>query len=133
MPAKSHLMAALKSLLLDERWQPAWRVLLLVLMAAAAWFAFVPATPTVRLPGADKIDHLLAFAALGLSASFTAPQGLQRAALVAAGLLLYGGFIELVQTQLPSRHGNWEDLLADAVGVAAGVALAALLRRVVVR
>ena len=128
-------MTFLISLLHDGRWQPAWRLLLLVLLCVAAWFAFIPATPTVRLDGADKFDHLLAFAALGLSASFTAPPGLRRAALAATGLLLFGGFIELVQTQLPTRHGDWADMLADGVGVgvAAGMLLAALLRGAVRR
>jgi len=126
-------MTLLISLLRDDRWQPAWRLLLLVLMCVSAWFAFIPATPGVRLDGEDKVDHLLAFAALGLSASFTAPPGLRRAAGAAIGLLLFGGFIELVQTQLPTRHGDWADMLADGVGVAAGMLLAALLRGAVRR
>lgn len=121
-------MQMLVSLVHDARWQPAWRALLLVLMCAAAWFAFIPATPSVRLDGADKIDHLLAFAALGLAASFTVSPGLRRTFQAAAGLLLYGGFIELVQTQLPTRTGDWADMLADGVGAAVGLALAALLR-----
>ncbi len=121
-------MQLLTSLVHDTRWQHAWRAVLLVLMCVAAWFAFVPATPSVRLDDADKIDHLLAFVALGLAASFTGRPGLRRTLAVAAGLLLYGGFIELVQTQLPTRQGDWADMLADGVGAAAGLALAALLR-----
>ena len=41
-----------------------------------------------------------------------------RAALVgvALGLLGYGGFIELVQTQVPGRTASWADLAADALG-----------------
>lgn len=126
-------MQMLISLVHDTRWRPAWRALLLLLMCVAAWFAFIPATPSVRLDGADKIDHLLAFAALGLAASFTVSPGLRRTFQAAAGLLLYGGFIELVQTQLPTRHGDWADMLADGMGVAAGLALATLLRRAVRR
>lgn len=133
MRAESHSMSILISLLHDVRWQPAWRLLLLVLMGVAAWFAFLPATAAVRLEGADKLDHLLAFAALAVSASFTALPGMRSAALAATGLLLYGGFIELVQTQLPTRQGDWADLLADGVGVCAGLALAALLRSIVRR
>ena len=126
-------MAVLISLLYDTRWQPAWRALLLVLMCVAAWFAFRPVTHQVRMDGADKFDHLLAFTALGLAARLTAAPGLRRSLLAASGLLLYGGFIELVQTQLPTRQGDWADLVANGVGVAAGLALATMLRAVVRR
>jgi VanZ family protein len=126
-------MQLLVSLIHDARWQPAWRAVLLVLMCVAAWFAFIPAAPKVQPDGVDKIEHLLAFAALGVAAAFTANPGLQRTFRAAAGLLLYGGFIELVQTQLPTRSADWADMLADGVGVAAGLALAALLRRAVRR
>lgn len=44
-------------------------------------------------------------------------------------LLAYGGLIEMVQSQIPSRTAAWDDLLADAVGIAGGLLLAALLRR----
>ena len=121
-------MFILNSLVHDARWQPAWRAVLLVLMCVAAWFAFIPATPTPEPSGLDKIEHLLAFASLGVSAAFTTRPGLQRTLQAAAGLLLYGGFIELVQTQLPTRTADWADIAADGVGVAAGLALAALLR-----
>jgi VanZ family protein len=121
-------MHILISLVHDARWQPAWRALLLSLMCLAAWFAFIPATPSARPDGFDKIEHLVAFASLGVAASFTTNPGLRRTVLAAAGLVLYGGFIELVQSQLPTRTADWADMLADSVGVAAGLALAALLR-----
>ena len=41
-----------------------------------------------------------------------------------------GGFIEIVQAQLPNRHGDWDDLVADVVGLLCGLLLAAALRRV---
>ena len=126
-------MPVLISLLHDTRWQPAWRALLLVLMCVAAWFAFRPAMHQLRMDGADKFDHLLAFTALGLAARLAAAPGLRRSLLAASGLLLYGGFIELVQTQLPTRQGDWADLAANGVGVAAGLALATMLRAVVRR
>jgi len=117
------------SLVHDARWQPVWRAVLLLLMCVAAWFAFIPATPLAQPTDLDKVQHLLAFASLGLAASFTANPGLRRTAQAAAGLMLYGGFIELVQTQLPTRTAEWADIVADGMGVAAGLTLAALLRR----
>ena len=121
-------MRILNALFHDTRWQPAWRAVLLLLMCMAAWFAFIPAQVPMQSEGIDKVEHFLAFAALGLTASFTSNPGLQRLARAGVGLMLYAGFIELVQTQLPTRQGDWADVLADGVGVAAGLALAALLR-----
>ena len=121
-------MQLLSSFFHDARWQRTWLALLLALMCVTAWFAFTPTTPTAQPIGVDKVQHLLAFAALGVAAAMTLPAGLRQAARATIGLVLYGGFIELVQTQLPTRHGDWADLLADAVGVAVGLALAALLR-----
>jgi VanZ family protein len=126
-------MKLLDSLLHDARWQPAWRAVLLVLMCVAAWFAFIPATPAAQPNSIDKVEHLLAFAALGVAALFTASPGLRRLVQAAAGLLLYGAFIELVQTQLPTRQADWADLVADGLGVAIGLGLAALMRRAVRR
>jgi VanZ family protein len=126
-------MQILSSLLHDTRWRPAWRALLLVLMCTAAWFAFIPAAASAQPSGLDKVEHFTAFAALGLAAAFTASPGLRHAAQAALGLLVYGGFIELVQTQLPTRQGDWADILADGVGVAAGLAVAAWMRAAVHR
>lgn len=64
----------------------------------------------------DKAQHALGFAwlaALGLA-------GYPRAAaLVAGGLLVWGGAIELMQWGTGWRYGEWIDWLADAVGILA--------------
>jgi VanZ family protein len=43
---------------------------------------------------------------------------------VLIGLLAFGGLIEILQAFVPGRDSDWHDLLADAVGTAAGAALA---------
>jgi VanZ family protein len=43
---------------------------------------------------------------------------------VAIALLAFGGAIELAQAATGWRYGEWSDWLADAVGLAAGWALA---------
>ena len=48
---------------------------------------------------------------------------------IAAWLLLYGALIEIVQAYVPGRDASWLDLMADAVGIAAGLGLVTLLRR----
>lgn len=97
---------------------------------AAAFWAGVLITillslvPVALLPQAfnwwDKAQHALGFAVitgLGLLAYPKARGWLPW------GLLLLGGCIELAQAASGWRHGDWLDLLADAVGI--GVVLVA--------
>jgi VanZ family protein len=113
----------------DPRLRPAWRGLLVVLLVVVSWLAFGPAPPQPDFEGGDKIEHLLAFLALAVTAAHCGTPGWRNTGATALGLLLYGGFIELVQTRLPHRTGDWADLAADAVGMVAGLLLAAALRR----
>jgi VanZ family protein len=117
-------------LLHETRFRTHWRLLLASLVLVVAWFAFAPADGRdTGLEGMDKIEHLLAFGALGLTALCALPAGAWAGAASAAALLGYGGFIELVQRHIPGRTASWADLAADAVGVALGLWLAAALRR----
>jgi VanZ family protein len=80
----------------------------------------------------DKAAHLLAFTALACSAhlGFHASRGDTRTALLLGGILLvYGGLIEVMQLFVPGRSAQWGDLLADGVGIALGISLAALMLR----
>ena len=87
----------ISSILHDPRSRPAWLVLLVLLLAIISWLAFGPASPTPNLPGWDKVNHLLAFLVLGTVASFAHAPGWRRTMATASGLLLYGGFIEIVR------------------------------------
>jgi VanZ family protein len=106
-----------------------WRALLLLTMAGVSWFAFVPDPGGPRFAHADKLNHFLAFGTLAVLAALCTASGLRPAAVALVGLLAYGGFIELVQTQLPTRRGDWTDWLADGVGIVLGLLTAATLRR----
>jgi VanZ family protein len=64
--------------------------------------------------GWDKADHVAAFVALGLLGLPSWPAHRSR---VLAGLLAYGALIELLQGFTVHRHGDWRDLVADAIGV----------------
>lgn len=123
-------MPSLHQLLHDPRFHRHWRVLLLLLALTAAWFAFTPRPPLPEFEGADKVNHLLAFGSMATAASLGWRAGWASRGGVSLGLLGYGGFIEIVQSQIPNRTAAWDDLLADAVGIAGGLLLAALLRRV---
>lgn len=69
----------------------------------------------------DKAQHALGFAALSLLGLRAYPRQAWR---LAAGLLVFGGAIELAQAATGWRHGEWADWLADAVGLAVGALLA---------
>jgi VanZ family protein len=122
-------MPPLTALLHGSQQRTPWRLLLALLLLVISWLAFLPEAPTPDFEGADKINHLLAFATLAVVAGLALAPGWLNAGWVALGLLCYGGFIEVVQTYLPPRVGDWADLLADGIGMAAGLLLLALLRR----
>lgn len=107
----------------------AWRVLLAVLLAVVSGLALTPGPPAGAGLGWDKANHVLAFTALALCASlaFDAVAGLPRR--VALALLAYGVAIELAQSQIPGRSADGHDLVADGLGVAAGLLLAHLCTR----
>ena len=107
----------------------AWRWLLLLLLAAIAALALTPAPAPELDLGWDKLNHLSAFAALGLCAMLGYRDARGRRLLVLAGLLAYGGLIEVLQLYVPNRSGEWGDLLADAIGIGIGALLALLWLR----
>ncbi|MFT3821899.1 MAG: VanZ family protein [Rubrivivax sp.] len=107
----------------------ACQVLLVLLMAVVCALAFAPHPPPALDTGWDKRNHLLAFASLALVAELAFWPAARRRAKVLLGLLAFGGFIELVQSQIPERSAEWVDLLADGLGIALGLALVAALVR----
>jgi len=97
----------------------------LVLLVGALSLTPVENLPPQVLDIWDKAQHACAFAAmtwLGLMAYG------DRTKTLLAGLLLYGALIELAQAATGWRYGDWLDWTADAVGIAAGLAVHAILR-----
>lgn len=97
------------------------------LAGSAFWLASLALLALTLLPGQqllhlplnfwDKAQHALAFGTLSLLGVWTWPRRAHRLPLF-AGLLLYGGAIEIAQHLTGWRHGEWADWAADAVGVA---------------
>ena len=106
---------------LAPRARRVWALVTLGLALAVCWLAFAPVPPPEADLGWDKANHLLAFAALGGTAALSGWTLRARRRVVAVGLLAFGGFIELVQSGIPGRSGEWHDLLADAIGIAIGL------------
>lgn len=95
-----------------------WALLLCVAVLSLMPVAYLP--PQVFSLW-DKAQHALAFMALCALGLQAYPRHPWR---VALWLLAFGGAIELAQAATGWRHGEWADWLADAVGLAAGAALA---------
>ncbi len=106
------------------------RLAFLVVLGVATVLALMPG-PAGRpsLLGWDKLDHVIAFAALALLSRAGWP-GMRRG--LAAGLLLvYGLVLEIAQSHpLVGRSASLADLAADGIGIAAGFALAWLGGRI---
>ena len=96
-----------------------------VLVSLAVLFAPASDVPSAP-PGVDKVVHGLIFLALALTGRWA---GIRQSVLGAA-LISYAVVSELVQGLSPlERSMSVGDLLADVVGVVAGLALWTLLAR----
>lgn len=109
--------------------QHSWRVISLLLLVAVIGLALLPQPPMALSTGWDKANHALAFCALGFAWRLAFPGGWVRWVAVALALLVLGGGIEVAQSFVPGRQADAADLLADAIGGAAGLAMVAALER----
>ena len=97
---------------------------LVVLVSIGVLFAPADDVPAA-LPGVDKLVHVTLFAALAASGRWAGA----RPGVLAAGLAGYGAVSEVLQALTPvARTGSVADLLADLVGVAAGLLAWSALR-----
>lgn len=105
---------------------PFWRATLALLLVFISWVALTPRPPPEAGLLWDKLNHLAAFGSLAVAGYL----GFQRRWVpVALCLLAYGGLIEVLQSFIPLRNGEWVDLLADAIGIGSGLGLAAMVVR----
>lgn len=108
---------------------PTWRPLLALLFVTALIVAFVLAlrpAPEIlpQINHFDKIQHALAFMLISLL-GFGAWPG--RPILIVVVMLGYGGAMELAQSFTRYRQGDYQDWIADALGIAAAFGVRALL------
>jgi VanZ family protein len=106
-----------------------WRTLLAALVVAILWLALSPQPPKTVDTGWDKANHVAAFAALAFTAVWALWPQRRRWGWLVLWLLAFGGFIEVAQSQVPPREGDWADLLADGVGIVLGLLAAWPLTR----
>jgi VanZ family protein len=96
------------------------------LVAAVLWLALAPSPPDTLDTGWDKLNHVLAFGALAFAGRFALAPARRAALWDGVALAVLGVAIELLQQLVPTRSAQWQDLLADALGIAAGLLAAAL-------
>jgi VanZ family protein len=101
----------------------AWQWILWGLIAAISVLALLPKPPTEISLGWDKLNHGFAFATLALAACLAHPGSARWRVGAWCALLGYGALIEAVQSLVPGRTGQWNDLLADAIGIGIGAGL----------
>ena len=103
-----------------------WRWSFWLLVLVTLWLSLVPAD---QVPSAfhfwDKAQHSLGFAGLGFLGLMAYPG---RIRLLMFGLALLGAGIECAQWMTGWRHGDWQDWVADCVGLAIGAVAWRLMR-----
>jgi VanZ family protein len=127
---KPTLPLSTHALLHDPSVRKAWKLLCCVFAVVVGIAALSPGALAVTVTASDKIDHVLGFAALSATGLLACAPQWRRAVLVGASMLAYGALIELLQTQVPGRSGELADVVADAIGIAFGVAVVSSLRRI---
>lgn len=100
------------------------RALFWVMCGTVLFGALAPQADSPQLFAlADKVVHILAFAALALAGRQAYPRHTMIACLL---LIALGGLIEVVQGYTSTRSQEWEDFFADILGVGTGTLLARL-------
>ena len=88
----------------------------LILLCVITYLSLSPLMELPKVPGTDKLHHLLAYASLALPISI---KGGGRWWLALVFYLLWSAGIELVQPFV-NRYGELDDFLANAAGIALG-------------
>jgi len=106
----------------------AWRLLLVLTLMS---FLYLGLRPQVGLPDIERIDlgaHMTFNAILAWMAVHGFPKARPFGGLF-LGLLLYGGAIELLQSQTATRVASLDDFIANGAGLVLGGFAATWFRR----
>lgn len=97
-----------------------WITLTVLVLVAICALSLVPLPKLPAAPGSDKLHHFVAYAALMFPTALRRPRHW-----LWIGLLFVAcsGAIEWIQPFV-NRYGEWQDLLANAAGVAIGAGIA---------
>jgi VanZ family protein len=94
-----------------------WRGVFFLTAFSVLLIALAPTSINLPSSGWDKSNHFLAFSVLAYLGckSFS-----HNVLTLTSCLIVYGGMIEVLQTFTPTRVGEWQDLVADTLGVLTG-------------
>ncbi|MFL0797539.1 MAG: hypothetical protein K6L73_08615 [Cellvibrionaceae bacterium] len=101
-----------------------WLPLTVALLSAIALLTLWPSERMPTVPGGDRLHHLIAYAALVFPVAFCRPRYWRCLVLL---FVAWGGVLELLQPYF-NRHNEWQDFLANILGVVFGLLMAHLLR-----
>ena len=101
-----------------------WAALTLLALAGITVGSLMPLAEIPLLPGGDKTHHLAGYAVLAFCTALRRPKYWLYLVL---GFALWSGAIELIQPYV-NRYGEWQDLVANCVGLLLGICLAQLAR-----
>jgi VanZ family protein len=105
----------------EYRYPRVWAWIGLLLLAAVITLSLVSIDQPIDLPGADKYEHALAYAALMFWWGMVQPH---RRLAWAVTLPLLGVCLEGIQQFTPGRFMEWRDAAANLTGVVLGLLLA---------
>ncbi len=107
--------------MLPLRWGRWWLIAGWILILSVIVLSVMPGAADLRMSLSDKTGHVLAY--LVLTVWFAGVYRRSRYPWIAAGLIVLGGGLEMVQSQLLHRSAEFADLLANCTGIAVGILL----------
>ncbi|MGQ9860923.1 MAG: hypothetical protein ACUVSD_02790 [Thiobacillaceae bacterium] len=103
-----------------SNWRFAWTLIGWGMVLLTVYLSLTPKPPPLGIQVWDKFTHTLAYLAL----TYWFAQLHERRLAVALGMLALGGGLEIAQGYTGYRQASGLDMLANAIGVAAGWLLA---------
>lgn len=107
--------------MLPLRWGGWWLVGGWILVLLVIVLSVMPGAAELRMSLSDKTGHMLAY--LVLTVWFAGVYSRARYPGIVVGLILLGGGLEMVQGQLLHRSAEFADLVANCIGITAGIVL----------
>ncbi len=102
-----------------------WIFLTLFILTAITILSLSPLEKLPPVPSSDKAHHFIAYAALMLP---TAIRRSKYGIAIALFFICWSGAIELLQPYV-NRYGEWQDLVANIIGLLFGWLLAQLVEK----
>jgi len=101
-----------------------WHIFTVLTLVAITTLSLWPVATLPAVPGSDKTHHFIAYAALMFPVAFRQPRYWR---MIGMFFIIWSGMIELIQPYV-NRYGEWQDLLANTVGIAVGLLAGVLIK-----